>query len=152
VIYLVCISALAAVTAVFFASARGRFRSFGTPQRVLKVLVMLPLVVSGVAHLIMPVAMAQIIPPVFPARPLLVIVSGIAELTGAAGLLFRPTERTASLSLALLMIAVFPSNIYVAGQTVHGIYMPTVPLRLLMQMMYIALLLAAGWGRPVVRL
>jgi hypothetical protein len=28
-------------------------------------------------------------------------------------------------------------------------YMPAVPARLLMQMIYIVLVLAAGWGRPV---
>jgi hypothetical protein len=30
-------------------------------------------------------------------------------------------------------------------------YMPAVPARLLMQMIYIVLVLAAGWGRPFVR-
>lgn len=150
-IYQFSLSALAVVTALFFGLARGGFRSFGIMQRVLRVMVALPLFVSGVAHLITPAAMAQIIPPIFPVRTLLVILSGIAELTGAAGLFFRRAERTASLCLALLMIAVFPANIYVAGQTVHGMYMPNVPVRLLMQMIYIVLVLAAGWGRPILR-
>lgn len=150
-IYLVCLSVLAAITAVFFSVARGCFVRFGSTQRVLKLLVALPLLVSGVAHLLMPAAMAQIIPPVFPGRTLLVILSGIAELAGAAGLFFRRTERAASLCLALLMIAIFPANVYVAGQTVHGMYMPTVPVRLLMQVLYVALVLLAGWGRPVLQ-
>ena len=111
----------------------------------------MPLLVSGVAHLIMPATMAQIIPPIFPAKTLLVILSGVAELAGAAGLFLRRTERAASLGIALLMIAVFPANIYVAGQTVHGLYMPTVPVRLLMQAIYIACVLMAGWGRPAPR-
>jgi uncharacterized membrane protein len=139
------------VTALFFGVARGGFRSFGTMQRILRVLVALPLVVSGIAHLTMTAAMAQIVPTVFPARPLLVILSGVAELAGAAGLFFRRTERSASLGIALLMIAVFPANIHVAGQTVHGLYMPAVPVRLLMQLIYIVLVLTAGWGRPVLR-
>jgi len=84
-------------------------------------------------------------------KTLLVILSGVAELAGAAGLFVPRTKRVASLCLALLMIAIFPANIYVAGQTVHGMYMPTVPVRLLMQMIYIVLVLAAGWGRPVLR-
>jgi uncharacterized membrane protein len=140
------------VTALFFGLARGGFRPFGTSQRILRVLVALPLVVSGIAHLTMAAAMAQIIPPAFPARPLLVILSGVAELAGAAGLFFRRTERSASLGIALLMIAVFPANIHVAGQTVHGVYMPAVPVRLLMQLIYIVLVLMTGWGRPVPRL
>jgi uncharacterized membrane protein len=129
----------------------GRFFSLGTIQPILKVLVALPLLVSGVAHLIMPATMAQIVPPIFPAKTLLVILSGVAELAGAAGLFFRRTERAASLCIALLMIAVFPANIYVAGQTVHGLYMPTVPVRLLMQAIYIVLVLMAGWSRPSLR-
>jgi uncharacterized membrane protein len=149
VIYLVCLTELAAVTALFFGIARGGFCSFGIMQRILRVLVALPLVVSGVAHFTITAAMEQIIPPVFPGRPLLVILSGLAELAGAAGLFFRRTERSASLCIALLMIAVFPANIYVAGQTVHGLHMPTVPIRLLMQVIYIVLVLMAGWGRPI---
>jgi uncharacterized membrane protein len=150
-IYLFSLATLAAEMAFFFGLARGRFRPFGTMQRVLRVLVVLPLLVSGIAHLVMPAAMAQIVPPIFPMKTLLVILSGMAELAGAAGLFVPRTSRIASLSLALLMIAIFPANIYVAGQMVHGIYMPAVPTRLLMQMIYIALVLMAGWGRPVLR-
>jgi uncharacterized membrane protein len=150
-IYLLSLGGLAVVTALYFGLARGHFRSFGTMQRILGVLVALPLLVSGVAHLVVPAAMAQIIPPIFPARTLLVILSGLAELAGAAGLLLRRTQRTASLCIGLLMIAVFPANIYVAGQTVHGMYMPTVPVRLLMQVIYLVLVLIAGWGLPVLR-
>lgn len=139
------------MTALFFGVARGGFRAFGTMQRILRVLVALPLAVSGIAHLTMTAAMAQIIPQVFPGRPLLVILSGAAELAGAAGLFFRRTERSASLGIALLMIAVFPANILVAGQTVHGLSMPAVPVRLLMQLIYILLVLMAGCWRPVLR-
>jgi uncharacterized membrane protein len=151
VIYLLCISELAAVTALFFALARGRFVSFDLAQRFLKVLAALPLLISGVAHFAMPGAMAQMIPGVIPTRTLLVILSGIAELAGAAGLFFQRTERTAAVCVALLMIAVFPANIYAAGQTIHGLHMPSVRVRLLMQVIYILLVLTAGWGRPVLR-
>jgi uncharacterized membrane protein len=150
-IYLFCLSELAAVTALFFGFARGGFRSFGTTQHLLRVLAALPLAVSGIAHFTLTAAMAEMIPPVFPARPLLVLLSGVAELAGAAGLFFRRTERSASLGIALLMIAVFPANIHVAGQTVHGLYMLAVPVRLLMQLIYIVLVLMAGWGRPILR-
>jgi uncharacterized membrane protein len=90
-------------------------------------------------------------PPVFPARTVLVVLSGLLELAGAAGLWLPRTERSASLSIALLMIAVFPANIYAAGQTVHGLRMPPLAPRLLMQVIYIALVLMAGWGRPRLR-
>jgi uncharacterized membrane protein len=116
---------------------------------VLKVIVTLPLVISGSVHLLFPSALAQMIPPVFPARPMLVVLSGLLELAGAAGLWLPRTERSASLSIALLMIAVFPANIYAAGQTVHGLRMPPLAPRLLMQVIYIVLM--AGWGRPRLR-
>jgi uncharacterized membrane protein len=53
--------------------------------------------------------------------------------------------------IALLMIAVFPANIYAAGQTAHGLRMHAVAPRLLLQVVYILLVLMAGWGRPRLR-
>jgi hypothetical protein len=38
--------------------------------------------------------------------------------------------------------------VYAAGQYVGGLHMPSVPVRLAMQIIYIALLLMAGWGLP----
>lgn len=148
-IYALCLLELAAVVALFFALARGGFRSFGIPQTVLRVVAVLPLLVSGSAHLLAPTAMAQAIPPVFPARTLLVILSGLCELAGAGGLLLPAWRRRAAVAVALLMIAVFPANIYIAGQTVHGLRMPGVAVRLAMQVAYILLVLTAGWGLPV---
>ena len=150
-IYLLCLSELAGVIALFFAVARGGFLAFGRLQQALKAIVTLPLVISGSIHLVMPTALAPMIPPVFPARTLLVVLSGLLELAGAAGLWLRRTQRSASLAIALLMVAVFPANIYVAGQTVHGLRMPSVAVRLLMQIVYIVLVLVAGWGRPLLR-
>ncbi len=149
-IYLLCMLQLAAVIAAFFGIARG-FRCFGIPQRLLGVVVALPLVISGMAHLWMPAAMAQAIPPMFPARTLLVILSGLAELAGAAGLLLPAWRQRAALAVALLMVAVFPVNIYVAGRTMLGLHMPSVSVRLAMQVVYILLVLLAGWGWPVLR-
>ncbi len=74
--------------------------------------------------------------------------SGIFELAGAIGLLLSRTSRGASVCLAVMMIAVFPANIYAAGQTIGGLRMPGVPLRTALQMIYIVLLLVAGWGVP----
>lgn len=150
-IYLLCLSELAGVIALFFALARGGFLAFGRPQQALKVIVTLPLVISGIVHLVIPSALAAMIPPVFPVRTLLVVVSGLLELAGAAGLWLPRTQRSAALCIALLMVALFPANIYVAGQTVHGLRMPSVAVRLLMQVVYIVLVLMAGWGRPLLR-
>ncbi len=146
--YVLPMVALSAVTGAFFLVGRGGFRPFGRIQRGLQMVGALPLLASGAIHLARPEIYAQIIPPEFPGRFTLVVVSGICELAGAAGLFFPKTRRPASLCLALLMIAIFPANVYVAGQNVHGMSMPEVPARTFMQAVYILVLLLAGWGRP----
>lgn len=84
----------------------------------------------------------------FPYRPQLVLFTGGLELAGAIGLLLPRFTRLASACLAVLMIAIFPANVYGANQTVGGLHLPSVPVRLAMQVVYIVLLLMAGWGIP----
>jgi uncharacterized membrane protein len=72
----------------------------------------------------------------------------VLELAGAIGLLLPPFTRAASACLAALMIAIFPANVYAANQSVGGLHLPSVPVRLAMQVPYILLLLIAGWGIP----
>jgi uncharacterized membrane protein len=133
------------VVAFFWWGRRGR-SSFGWIQWVLRVLVVLPLVVSGIGHFTRTAMFATIVPPFFPFRAQLVLVSGAMELAGAVGLLLPQFTRTASLCLVGLMIAIFPANVYAAGEVVGGLPMPSVPVRLAMQVVYILLLLIAGWG------
>ena len=70
------------------------------------------------------------------------------EFAGAVGLLVPAFTRAASACLAVFMIAIFPANVYAAGQTIGGLHMPSVPVRLAMQIVYILLLLIGGWGIP----
>jgi uncharacterized membrane protein len=53
-------------------------------------------------------------PPYLPWPQGLVAVSGAAEIMGAIGLLTAKWRRMAAYGLALLLIAVFPANIYMA--------------------------------------
>jgi uncharacterized membrane protein len=119
---------------------------FGRVQWILRVVVALPLLVSGTAHFTRTALMAMIIPPFLPYHAQLVLLSGVLELAGGIGLLLPAVTRVASLCLALLMIAVFPANVYAANKYVGGLHMPSVPVRLAMQVVYILLLLMAGWG------
>jgi uncharacterized membrane protein len=135
------------VAAYFLWGRRGLF-SFGWMQWVLRVVVALSLLVSGIAHFTRTALFATIIPPFFPYRPLLVLVSGAMELAGALGLLLPAFSRAASACLAVLMIVIFPANVYAANQNVGGLHMPSVPVRTAMQVIYILLLLMAGWGVP----
>ena len=53
----------------------------------LRVVVVLPLVVSGMGHFTRTAMFATMVPPFFPYRTQLVLVSGAMELAGAVGLL-----------------------------------------------------------------
>jgi uncharacterized membrane protein len=133
----------------FFAMGRGHYASFGVAQIVLRVLVALPLVVSGVLlHFLRMSVTASIIPPAFPARPLLVLLTGVFEVAGAIGLFVPGARRPAALWIAIMMVAVFPANIYAAGKVVGGLQFPGVPVRLTMQIVYVVLVLLAGYGIP----
>jgi uncharacterized membrane protein len=45
---------------------------------------------------------------------LLVTITGVLELLGAAGLLYPPTRVAAAVCLFLLMLVMFPTNVYAA--------------------------------------
>jgi uncharacterized membrane protein len=145
-VYWIATLILIVTVAAFFVWGRRGLSSFGWMQWVLRVVVVLPLVVSGIAHFTRTAMVATIVPPFLPYRTQLVLVSGAMELAGALGLLLPQFTRAASVCLAVLMIAIFPANVYGAGEVVAGLHMPSVPVRLAMQMVYILLLLIAGWG------
>lgn len=73
-------------------------------------------VMTGVAHFVNPLRrdMVAIVPPRLPAPALLVTVTGVLELAGAAGLLFPPTRVAAATCLFVLMLVMFPANVYAA--------------------------------------
>jgi uncharacterized membrane protein len=148
--YIVTTAILTLTVALFFVFSRKGLASFGSLQWVLRILVALPLLLSGSAHLVRTDAFASIIPPSLPYHGALVILSGVLELAGGVGLLLQRYKRAASVCLAVLMITVFPANVFAAGRTVGSIHMPGVPMRLALQAIYIVLLLVSGWGRPVI--
>jgi uncharacterized membrane protein len=140
---------VAMVIPAFFALGQRGFASFGRWQWVLRVLMALLLLGAALEHFLRPQLFASIIPPVFPFRYVLAVVSGVFEAAGAIGLLLEGARRPAALCTAVLMVAVFPANIYVAGRATGGLDMPGVEVRSAMQMVFIVLILLAGWGIPV---
>jgi uncharacterized membrane protein len=70
--------------------------------------------VSGILHFASPKPFVQIVPPLFPQPKMLVLISGGAEILGGMGLLIPRFRRPAAYGLALLLIAVFPANLYMA--------------------------------------
>jgi uncharacterized membrane protein len=71
---------------------------------------------TGVAHFArgMRRDMIAIVPPRLPAPGLLVTVTGVLELVGAVGLLYPPTRVAAAVCLFVLMLVMFPANVYAA--------------------------------------
>jgi uncharacterized membrane protein len=71
-------------------------------------------VMTGVAHFVNPLRrdMIAIVPPRLPAAGALVTITGVLELVGAAGLLYPPTRVAAAVCLFVLMLVMFPANVY----------------------------------------
>jgi uncharacterized membrane protein len=131
------------------------FRRYRTPgprtALGLRLLAAAPLVASGCVHLARPQMFVALLPPPFPQQAWLIVATGLPELLGAVGLFVPQTRRATAVCLSIFLVAIFPANIYVAGQTVHGLPMPDVALRTGMQAAYMLLVLVAGWGVPVIR-
>ena len=67
---------------------------------------------GGIAHFAFTQTEMRIVPPVIPSPRLVVWISGVFELIGAAGLLHVRTRRLAGLGLFALTIAVTPAHFY----------------------------------------
>ena len=68
------------------------------------------------------------VPPIFPRPDLIVTVTGILEIAGAIGLMIRRTSRLAAACLAVLLIAMFPANVYAARKNLTISGQPVTPL------------------------
>src|SRR5262245_42987530 len=81
------------------------------------------LVMTGIAHFVgLRGDLIRMVPPLFPRPDLIVTITGVLELVGAAALIPRRTRSAAGLALALFFVAVLPANIYAAqaGLTIGG--------------------------------
>jgi uncharacterized membrane protein len=90
--------------------------------------------------------MIAMIPPALPRPDLLVTMTGVLELAGAAGLLIAPLAPLAAIGLALMMVAMFPANVSAArrGLTLGGKPVMPVPLRTVLQVVFIGAAIAAA--------
>lgn len=79
----------------------------------------LAFVFTGVSHFIVTEKFMEMMPPVFPAPLFLIYLSGIFEILGGIGLMISKTKFWAGIGLILLLVAVFPANIYVALNNVQ---------------------------------
>jgi uncharacterized membrane protein len=98
-------------------------------------------VLTGVSHFVgMRADLISMVPPALPEPALLVTLTGILELAGAAGLLWGRTAGWAAAGLSALLVAMFPANVYAAteGLTVGGSPAEALLPRTLMQLVFLA--------------
>lgn len=88
-----------------------------------------------------------IVPRVFPRPERMVSATGVFEILGAMGLLIPPVAPVAAACLAALLIALFPANIRAARErlTIGGRAATPLPLRALLQLVFIVAVLVAGF-------
>ena len=95
----------------------------------------------GISHFTSPIWYVQIVPPYLPYKLEIVYMSGLFEILFGGMLFFKKTRFLAGWGLILLLIAVYPANIYLA-QT-NGAAMNTTPLiawgRLPVQFIFVGL-------------
>jgi uncharacterized membrane protein len=106
-------------------------------------------VVAGVAHFVNPLRrdLIAIVPPRLPAPGFLVTAAGVLELLGAAGLLYPPTRAAAAISLGVMMLAMFPANVYASRMPNPPKSMTTqLPLRTVEQVVFVGAALMVGLG------
>ncbi len=72
---------------------------------------------AGALHFVIPDFYRSMMPPFVPFADFFIILSGIAEIAGGIGLLIPSVRKKAGWMLAVLLIAIFPANIYVAVTT-----------------------------------
>lgn len=105
-------------------------------------------VVTGIAHFVNPLRrdLIAIVPPRLPAlgpiaphvRAMLVTATGVAELLGAVGLLYPPTRAAAAVALGVLMVVMFPANVYASRMPSPPKSMTTrLPLRTVEQFVFV---------------
>lgn len=69
---------------------------------------------AGVNHFLNPGFYERIIPPALPAPMFLVYASGAAELVAALATMHPRTRRAGGIALIVLLVGVFPANVYMA--------------------------------------
>jgi uncharacterized membrane protein len=98
---------------------------------------------TGIAHFNKTRAdLVRMVPPMFPNPEMMVTITGLAEIAGAAGLMVAATSKLAAYALMLLMILMLPANISAARRdlTIAGRPATRLWIRVPLQAVWIALL------------
>lgn len=117
--------------------------SLFSKRHVLRFILAIFFIFAGVMHFLKTDFYLAIMPPYLPYPKALVYLSGIFEILGGIGILISKTRYWAGIGLILLLLAVFPANIYMATDRISlpGLSVPywVLLLRLPLQFVFI------GW-------
>lgn len=88
----------------------------------------------------------RMVPPAFPRPDFIITVTGWLEIAAAIGILFPATSRAASICLMVLLVAMFPANVRAARNhlTIAGAPTPALPVRTILQLVFLAAIYFAG--------
>ncbi|WP_205324173.1 DoxX family protein [Glycomyces sp. YM15] len=103
---------------------------------------------TGIVHFVpgFKEGLIAMVPPALPWPEALVAVTGVLELLGAVGLWVRPFRRAAAICLTLLMLAMFPANIYASlnGIELNGAAPQPLLIRTLIEILWIGVAVAVA--------
>lgn len=108
---------------------------------------------SGVLHLLVPGVFDPLIPPFLPAPRAWVYGSGVVELVCSVAIALPATRRQGALASAVLLVAVFPGNVWMAvepGDLPRWVAVARLPLQVPLVLWALSLagkLPSTGWGR-----
>ncbi|HVK20564.1 MAG TPA: DoxX family protein [Actinokineospora sp.] len=98
---------------------------------------------TGIAHFVgLREELIRMVPPDLPAPALLVTITGVLELAGAVGVLWRPTTPWAAAGLTAMLVGMFPANIYAANHGLSPSFGDQLFPRTIMQIVFLAATLA----------
>ncbi len=69
-------------------------------------------ILAGINHFVMPRMYQKIIPPILPWKPFINYASGVAEIVLGVFLMIEDYRQLAAWGIIILLILVFPANIY----------------------------------------
>lgn len=105
-------------------------------------------VLTGLAHFAgrRRADLIAMVPPALPHPGVLVTITGVLELAGAAGLLVPATAAAAGAALALLTVAMFPANVSAARRrlTLGGRPVTSLPARTVLQVVFVGAAVAVA--------
>ncbi|WP_317174860.1 DoxX family protein [Pararhodonellum marinum] len=94
-------------------------------------------VMAGIMHFVKPKVYLRIMPPYLPNPKLLNKIAGLAEIILGLGLLHESTRSLAAWGIILLLVAVFPANLYMYQKKSKGIPEWALLIRLPLQLVLI---------------